>query len=162
SKPDVASTGTTGRSGYGVVDITVGPYYVNNPATCSWAQDWGFSAFDLFQGGSVRPPPPIGGGGQPFSDHYPLALAHSEFTVAVNLGDNEIARCLSWTVCQTSGSQPTVHLYSMNAMLRLETLSESRVFFPPNQEYARPCTGGTYYRCLQVLCGMPARVESLD
>src|SRR5262249_25510926 len=111
SKPDVASTGTTGHSGYGVVDITVGPYYGNNPDTCSWSRDWGFSGFDVFQGGSVRPPPPIGGSSPGFLDNYPVALANSAFTVAVNLGDNEIARCPSWSVCQTSGSQPTVHLY---------------------------------------------------
>jgi len=164
SKPDVASTGTTGHSGYGVVDITVGPYHVNNPLTCSWAQDWGFSAFDLFQGGSVRPPPPIGGSAQSFLDQYPVALANSDFKVAINLGDNEIARCPSWSVCQNGPAQRQVNLYRMDdttlGFAQLPALGvEIRV--DPASAACIPASG-LHHRCRQFLCGRSATVAAID
>jgi hypothetical protein len=155
NKPDVASTGTTGRAGLGIVDLSVGPDYVANAGSCSWKVDWGFPALQTFTGGNVQPPPVLGGAASS------VTLANSDFKVATNLGDNEIARCPSWNLCQTSGSPPEIHLYVDDVNFNIVTPSSSGVAFAQTPGTGRCQTWDTRrYQCEVVLCGLSASVTS--
>jgi hypothetical protein len=91
-----------------------------------------------------------------------LPLINSLFKVAINLGDNELPRCPSWNLCQTSGTQPTVHLYGEDVELNILSVISNHVRIPANQPGAAFCTGGPSFACQRVLCGRPLRVESTD
>src|SRR5260370_34055808 len=112
-----------GRAGVGVVDLTVGADYASNLTSCSWKLDWGFPAINTFTGGNVGPPPVLGGA------VAAITLAKSDFSVAANLGDNEVPRCPSLNLCQTSGPQPEVHLYAMEVNPRVLPSDVNVVYF---------------------------------
>jgi len=152
NRPDVASTGTIGRAGLGVVDLTVGPDYTSNLTSCSWKLDWGFPAINTFTGGNVVPPPVLGGA------VASITLANSDFSVAANLGDNELPRCPSWNLCQTSGPQPEVHLYAMDVNLRVLPSDLNVVYF--SSQSGGTCISTSEYRCRRTPCGRQAQVAS--
>jgi len=153
NKPDVASTGTIGQAGLGVVDLSVGPDYANNLTACSWKLDWGFPALGTFTGGNVQPPPLVSGSAAA------ITLANSDFRVAANLGDNELPRCPSWNLCQTSGPQPVAHLYAMDASLRVLSIAVSGVNCPASQIGVN-CSATSEFRCKQIPCGRQIQVVS--
>jgi len=168
-KPDVAALGTVGTHGYGVVDISVGPFYSSSSSgssDCSWQADWGFPSFSTFTAGYVKPEPVLGTeiiDAQTGTISGPtLPLINSLFKVAINLGDNELPRCPSWNLCQTSGTQPVVHLYGETADLRVQSPMLSHIAFPPAQPGIQFCTGGSNYLCARALCGRQLQVGSTD
>ncbi|HKD41163.1 MAG TPA: hypothetical protein VKB87_12840 [Myxococcaceae bacterium] len=164
-KPDIAALGTVGTHGYGVVDISVGPFY-SSSSDCSWQADWGFPSFSTFTAGYVKPEPVLGTeiiDAQTGTISGPtLPLINSLFKVAINLGDNELPRCPSWNLCQTSGTQPIVHLYGLDFQLTVQGIMTSGVRFSAPPPGATNCSHPGTYWCEQVLCGRSLAVESSD
>src|SRR5262249_40021722 len=161
-KPDVAALGTVGTHGYGVVDISVGPFYSSSSSDCSWQADWGFPSFSTFTAGYVKTEPVLGTeiiDAQTGTVSGPtLPLINSTFKLAINLGYNELPRCPSWNLCQTSGTQPTVHLYGEDADLHVLSIIQNGVWFPDGAN----CAGSGTYTCRKALCGRPIPVASRD